>query len=103
MVSLGTDAHYEDMLAGLNLSSGGYLNIIKGLRRLAGEFCDGRFAVFLEGGYALCPLSEIIAASYGLERNRKVTLEYTDVHDTTMRGENSIREALDIQKKYWKV
>ncbi len=103
MVSLGTDAHYEDMLAGLRLSSGGYLDVIRGLHGLAGELCDGRFSVFLEGGYALEPLAEIVTATYGLGRGKEVELEYTDVYDTGGRGKGTVKDVLDAQRKYWKL
>ena len=101
MVSLGTDAHYEDMLAGLNLSSRGYVDMVYGLWQIAQELCDGRFGLFLEGGYALSPLGEIITGIYGKTRDRDITLEHTAVSDKKSVGSGTIKSALEVQRKYW--
>jgi len=103
LVSLGTDAHYEDMLAGLALSSEGYVNFMSELWQLGQELCDGRFAVFLEGGYALSPLSEIVSAIYGLSRGKKIALEHNDIKDSKCRGRRTIESVLAVQKKYWNI
>jgi len=101
MVSLGTDAHYEDQLAGLNLSSRGYVDMMNGLHRLAQDICDGRFAIFLEGGYALSPLSEIVTGFYGSSHGREISLEHTDISDKKGLGSVTISSVLDTQRKYW--
>ncbi|MDP6155658.1 MAG: histone deacetylase [Candidatus Thermoplasmatota archaeon] len=101
MVSLGTDAHYEDLLAGLNLSSKGYVDLLNGIHGLAREICHGRFAVFLEGGYALSPLSEIVTGFYGSTQGRDISLKHTDISDKKGLGMATIRSVLDTQKKYW--
>ncbi len=101
MVSLGTDAHYEDLLAGLNLSSRGYVDMMKRLHGLANKICNGRFAVFLEGGYALSPLSEIVTGFYGSTRGRHISLKHTDISDKTGLGSATIQSVLDTQRKYW--
>ena len=101
MVSFGTDAHYEDMLAGLNLSSKGYLDLVYPLWQLSQELCDGRFALFLEGGYALSPLSEIVTGIYGKTRGKDIPLKHTSISDANGVGAGTIRSALGIQRKYW--
>jgi acetoin utilization deacetylase AcuC-like enzyme len=57
LVSAGFDAHWDDPLAGLGLSLGGYAWIIHTLVSLAEELCDGRIVFTLEGGYHLQVLS----------------------------------------------
>ena len=103
LVSLGTDAHYEDMLAGLSLSSEGHVNFARDIWQLGQELCDGRFAVFLEGGYALSPLSEIVTAIYGLSQGKEVALKNTDIADSNCRGKRTIESVLAIQRKYWDI
>jgi acetoin utilization deacetylase AcuC-like enzyme len=57
LVSAGFDAHWDDPLAGLGLSLGGYAWIVKTLVSMAEELCEGRIVFTLEGGYHLQVLS----------------------------------------------
>jgi acetoin utilization deacetylase AcuC-like enzyme len=57
LVSAGFDAHWDDPLAGLGLSLGGYAWITHTLVSLAEELCGGRIVFTLEGGYHLEVLS----------------------------------------------
>jgi acetoin utilization deacetylase AcuC-like enzyme len=59
LVSAGYDAHFADPIDGalMRLSCAGYAALIAGLRDLAGELCNGRIVVALEGGYDLTALS----------------------------------------------
>ncbi len=51
LVSAGFDAHWSDPLTSLGLSSAGFFHLSKRLVELAGEYCDGKIAFVLEGGY----------------------------------------------------
>ncbi len=53
LVSAGYDAHWDDPLAGLRLSLGGYWAMAQAVVRLADRLCKGRLVVVLEGGYNL--------------------------------------------------
>ena len=53
LVSFGFDPHWRDPLGNLTLSASGYKEIISSLVRLAEKMCQGRMALFLEGGYDL--------------------------------------------------
>jgi acetoin utilization deacetylase AcuC-like enzyme len=64
LVSAGFDAHWDDPLAGLGLSLGGYAWIARNLLLLAGELCDGRIIFTLEGGYHLDVLSHGILNTF---------------------------------------
>jgi acetoin utilization deacetylase AcuC-like enzyme len=50
-ISAGFDSHWNDPLAELGLSSGGYHAYAKRLVELAGQYCKGRIVFVLEGGY----------------------------------------------------
>jgi acetoin utilization deacetylase AcuC-like enzyme len=56
VVSAGFDAHFADELADEQLSVDGYGVLIGKLVEAAGELCDGRLLVALEGGYDLVAL-----------------------------------------------
>jgi acetoin utilization deacetylase AcuC-like enzyme len=51
-VSAGFDAHWDDPLTSLGLSSAGFYAISKRLVELAQEFCKGKIVFVLEGGYS---------------------------------------------------
>jgi acetoin utilization deacetylase AcuC-like enzyme len=57
LVSAGYDAHWDDPLASMQLSVGGYTAIARALKALAEELCEGRLVFTLEGGYHLQALS----------------------------------------------
>ena len=50
-VSVGFDAHWNDPLTSLGLSTAGYLMLAKKMISLAEEHCDGKIVFVLEGGY----------------------------------------------------
>ena len=52
LVSAGFDAHWDDPLTMLGLSSAGFYSISKRLVELAGEHCGGKILFVLEGGYS---------------------------------------------------
>lgn len=53
LVSIGFDTHWRDPLGNLLLSAGVYAESIANLANWADQNCDGRIALFLEGGYDL--------------------------------------------------
>ncbi len=57
-ISAGFDAHRDDPLGGMNLSSEFYGEMTAMLRKVADQFCDGRIISILEGGYSLSALKE---------------------------------------------
>ena len=51
LVSAGFDAHWNDPLTSLGVSSAGFFQISKRLVEVAGEHCNGKIVFVLEGGY----------------------------------------------------
>ena len=51
LISVGFDAHWNDPITSLGLSTTGYLMLAKKVISLAEEYCDGRIVFVLEGGY----------------------------------------------------
>ena len=66
LVSAGYDAHWDDPLAYMQLSIGGYAAIAQALKDLAEELCDGRLAFTLEGGYHLEALAYSVLNTFGV-------------------------------------
>jgi acetoin utilization deacetylase AcuC-like enzyme len=53
IVSAGFDAHRDDPLAGMNVTTDGYVALTRVVMEMAGELCQGRLLSCLEGGYNL--------------------------------------------------
>jgi acetoin utilization deacetylase AcuC-like enzyme len=65
LVSYGFDPHYADPLGNLRLTAGGYGELVKSLAAWADRHCEGRIALFLEGGYDLEAARECTLAVVG--------------------------------------
>jgi acetoin utilization deacetylase AcuC-like enzyme len=66
LVSAGFDAHWDDPLASMVLSVGGYVTIARQLKELADDLCGGRLVYTLEGGYHLEALAYSILGTFGV-------------------------------------
>jgi acetoin utilization deacetylase AcuC-like enzyme len=53
LISVGFDAHWKDPLGFLQLSAAGYGYLIAKLKAWTDQYCQGRIALILEGGYNL--------------------------------------------------
>lgn len=60
IVSAGFDAHKDDPIGGLSVTTEGFHNITKTIVKIAGEVCDGKIISSLEGGYNLKALAESV-------------------------------------------
>lgn len=60
LVSAGFDAHVDDDMSDMNLTTQGFAWIGKNLLEMADRYCDGRMITVLEGGYSLERLPELI-------------------------------------------
>ncbi len=53
LISAGFDAHRDDPLSNLQVSTEGYRQMAKILKQIADDHCEGRWVITLEGGYNL--------------------------------------------------
>ncbi len=60
LVSAGFDAHTDDPLAMMRVTTDAFADWASLLRDAAGEICNGRMALLLEGGYNLRALGESV-------------------------------------------
>lgn len=51
LISVGFDAHWNDPITSLGLSTAGYLMLATKVTSLAEQYCDGKIVFVLEGGY----------------------------------------------------
>jgi acetoin utilization deacetylase AcuC-like enzyme len=77
-ISTGFDAHWNDPLTSLGLSTRGFFNISKKLVELAEEYCQGRIVFVLEGGYDPHNVANGTAAVFDALTNSTVAKEAND-------------------------
>jgi acetoin utilization deacetylase AcuC-like enzyme len=53
MVSAGFDCHWRDPLGEMQVTESGFAQMMRRIKRLAAECCDGKIVAALEGGYNL--------------------------------------------------
>jgi acetoin utilization deacetylase AcuC-like enzyme len=99
LVSAGFDAHRDDPLGGMLVTEEGFANLCAVMRGIADRCAGGRLAMILEGGYDLQGLSRSVRActevlsgasepSIGLESKA---------------GGRALKEAIDVQKTFWRL
>ena len=64
LVSAGYDTHWSDQLAMMQLSITGFANVVKIIKDLAEELCNGRLLFTLEGGYNLDAVAHGVKATF---------------------------------------
>jgi len=62
VISSGFDAHWDDPIGGLRVTTEGFYNITKTINKLSQEVCGGKIVSSLEGGYNLKALAESVEA-----------------------------------------
>ena len=97
LVSAGFDAHRDDPLGGMELSSAGYAAIGSEILGLARESCQGRAVFALEGGYNLQALEESIASVLGVMTGGKAEAS----PDPGTAAEVLVRDLREVHGEYW--
>jgi acetoin utilization deacetylase AcuC-like enzyme len=101
LVSLGGDGHYADPLAGLTVSSPGYVDAYLTGHLMAQERGLGGATYFLEGGYDLDALAEVVWGVHEGFSGRAIDYRLTDVKDTRAEGSDIVDNVVRIHKDYW--
>ena len=101
LVSLGVDAHYRDPIAGLTLSSPGYVELFRRTVAGAKAWSGGRIAVVLEGGYHLAALGEVMAGAAGVVAGTEVPLVLSEISDRECRGRDLIDHVRRVHGEFW--
>ena len=60
LISTGFDAHMDDVMSGVKLSTDGYSWIMNKIMAIAEKYAGGRLVSILEGGYCLARLPELV-------------------------------------------
>ena len=91
LVSAGFDAHWNDPITSLGLSSAGYYMLSKKLVDLAEEHCGGKIVFVLEGGYNPINLANGADAVFAALMNK----DFVDPGDASTRKETDASEMIE--------
>ncbi len=98
LVSYGFDTHWRDPLGNILLSAEGYRGLIRKLVNYVDENCQGRIALFLEGGY---DLDAATACTQGIV-SALINQKWTDPIGLSPTPESTaFRTMLDQAKELW--
>jgi acetoin utilization deacetylase AcuC-like enzyme len=78
-ISVGFDAHWNDPITTLGLSSEGYFTLAKKVVVLAEEYCGGKIVFVLEGGYDPVNVANGVEATFEALTNSKSRNEADDL------------------------
>jgi acetoin utilization deacetylase AcuC-like enzyme len=101
LVSLGGDGHYADPLGGLSLSSPGYVDTYLAPHRIAKELGLGGATYFLEGGYDVDALAEVVWGVHEGFYDRPLDFQLTEVEDVSGAGSDIVDNVIRIHGDYW--
>jgi acetoin utilization deacetylase AcuC-like enzyme len=101
LISAGFDAHMDDPLAGMRVTSPYFGRLTAAIAAVADECCKGRLIAVTEGGYDLAALAESLRASIrALEGETKGFAAPTG---PTPRGDATIKAVLPHLSDRWKL
>jgi acetoin utilization deacetylase AcuC-like enzyme len=103
LVSLGADAHYADPLGGLTLSSRAFAETYLVGHELARDLGLGGAAYFLEGGYNIDALAEVVWGTHEGFSGRSIPYAFDQVADADCLGKPVIDRVVKLQGKHWKL
>jgi len=101
LVSAGFDAHMDDPLAGMRLTSAYFGQLMRAIADVADESSQGRLVAITEGGYDLAGLAASLRASIGALSGERTSHERPE--GPTPRGEATVKAVAPHLAKYWKL
>jgi acetoin utilization deacetylase AcuC-like enzyme len=101
LLSAGFDAHIDDPLAGMQVTTDGFLRLCQMLAKTADEVCNGRVVAVTEGGYSLPALGgslRALVAGLGTSVAQGVPrVEHAP------KGERAVAAARPCLASYWRL
>jgi acetoin utilization deacetylase AcuC-like enzyme len=108
LVSAGFDAHEQDPLASMRMTTAGYARLTGRLLAIADEVCGGRVVFVTEGGYDTNALAACLDAIIALASKAHTAAVHEPplnevVQGNRSRGEAAAREVRRHQAPFWPV
>ena len=103
LLSAGFDAHTDDPLAGMQVTTAGFARLARVLADRADEVCGGRVVAVTEGGYNLAALGGSLRALIGALGRPAPSHRPAAAGDPAPRGEQAIAAALPHLRTHWQL
>jgi acetoin utilization deacetylase AcuC-like enzyme len=100
LVSAGFDPYFEDPLAGMRVTPGGFAQMARFLKEAAEKYCGGNIVFILEGGYNLDGLWDSTRRVVE-ELLEKRKTGYGDLNETT-KADIVIENVKKVQSRFWR-
>ena len=101
LVSAGFDAHANDPLGGMRLSSAAFGAMTAELRAVAEECCRGRMVLVTEGGYDLEALGTSLDAAIGVLHAAPAAAAWPSSGVASSRGKYAVSSVKEHLTAYW--
>jgi acetoin utilization deacetylase AcuC-like enzyme len=103
LISAGFDAHEQDPLARMRLSTPGYAALTKSLCDAADRHCHGRLVAVTEGGYDLSALKACLESTIAILDGAPVQAPTDAPRPATQRSRMAIAQTRSAHSTYWKL
>jgi acetoin utilization deacetylase AcuC-like enzyme len=100
LISAGFDAHVDDPLGGLGVSSEYFGRLTGALAEIADECCAGKVVAITEGGYDLNALAACLRVTVGV-LDGATSSSTAAPQGNTRRGDTTVAAALPHLAKHW--
>lgn len=103
LISAGFDAHADDPLGGMRVSTAHFGRLTALLAAAANDCCDGRIVAVTEGGYDLTALAGSLRAVIGVLDGATPLSAFAAPTGATPRADASLAGVRPHLSKYWKL
>jgi acetoin utilization deacetylase AcuC-like enzyme len=103
LISAGFDAHMDDPLGGLRLTTGQFGRLTSMLTDVADEHCEGRVVAVTEGGYDLPALSGALRAVVDVLADETAPEDLEKPNGPAQRGEGTLRQLPSELSRRWTI
>jgi acetoin utilization deacetylase AcuC-like enzyme len=103
LVSAGFDAHMDDPLAGMRVTTREFGRLTAMLAAVADEVCEGRLAAVTEGGYDLAALAASLREAIKTLADRAQLKDYAAPTGSTPRADSCLAAVKPHIGKYWTI
>ncbi len=101
LVSAGQDIHTTDPLGDMRVSENGFAQMTLHCVRLAREFCEGRLAFILEGGYQRAATARSVEAILRTVVDETAPELNAEAAAGTEKAAAAVSRAREVQSAYW--
>jgi acetoin utilization deacetylase AcuC-like enzyme len=103
LLSAGFDAHADDPLGGMRVSTAHFGRLTALIAAAADECCEGRLVAVTEGGYDLAALAGSLRAVIGVMDGAAPLTAFAAPSGSTSRADETLAAVRPYLSKYWKL